>query len=103
MADNVNHPAHYESSCSIECIDSMLIAFGRAAVIHFCECNAYKYIWRYKNKNGMEDLEKAKWYVEKAFTLVDDYTPPEGELETLFNLKEIVTKLIAKEKKNDQS
>jgi ribosomal protein S2 len=76
----------------------MLIAFGREAVIHFCECNAYKYIWRYKNKNGMEDLEKARWYVEKAFTLVDDYTL-EGEFATLFGLKEIVTKLIAKEKK----
>lgn len=100
--DNVNHPAHYESSCSIECIDSMLIAFGRAAVIHFCECNAYKYIWRYKNKNGMEDLEKAKWYVEKAFTLVDDYTL-EGEFATLFDLKEIVTKLIAKEKNVETS
>lgn len=102
MADNVNHPTHYESSCSIECIDSMLIAFGRAAVINFCECNAYKYIWRYKHKNGMEDLEKAKWYVEKAFTLVDDYTL-EGEFATLFNLKETVTKLIAKEKKIETS
>lgn len=64
--DNVNHPSHYESSCSIECIDAMEIAFGMDEVYAFCKLNAFKYIWRHKNKNGWEDLEKALWYINKG-------------------------------------
>ena len=72
MSDNVNHPSHYEKNCSIECIDSMLIAFGEEAVVHFCICNAYKYLWRHTNKNGMEDLDKARWYLRKASDIIDN-------------------------------
>ena len=64
--DNVNHPSHYESSCSLECIEVMEIMFGLQYVYCFCLCNAWKYIWRYKNKNGIEDLEKARWYIDKS-------------------------------------
>lgn len=64
--DNVNHPEHYANSCSLECIDAMLIAYGEQAVYDFCICNAFKYLWRYKNKNGLEDLCKADWYIKKA-------------------------------------
>lgn len=64
--NNVDHPRHYEKTCSMECIEAMEICFGKEAVIHFCKCNAFKYLWRYKNKNGKEDLEKAKWYCEYA-------------------------------------
>ena len=66
MADNVNHPAHYEKSTSLECIDVMEIAFGYEAVTAFCMCNAFKYLWRYKNKNGKEDLDKARWYMKRV-------------------------------------
>ena len=66
MADNVNHPAYYEASTSIECIEAMELMFGEQAVYDFCLCNAYKYIWRHKNKNGLEDLNKAEWYLNKA-------------------------------------
>lgn len=72
MADNVNHPAHYEASTSIECIEAMMLLFGPRAVYDFCMCNAFKYIWRYRNKNGLEDLHKAKWYLDKALEL-DEY------------------------------
>ena len=72
--DPVNHPKHYADTCSLECIDVMLIAFGKDAVISFCMCNAFKYMWRFKNKNGQEDLQKAKWYLNKAEDLgPDDY------------------------------
>lgn len=67
--DNVNHPAHYEGNTSIECIDAMAIAFGVEAVISFCKCNAFKYVWRFKHKNGQEDLDKAMWYVNRANVL----------------------------------
>lgn len=63
--DNIN-PSHYKDSCSIECIEAMLVAFGAEATFDFCVCNAFKYLWRYKNKNGKEDIEKANWYVNKA-------------------------------------
>lgn len=63
--DNIN-PDHYKSETSLECIEAMEIIFGRDAVIDFCVCNAWKYIWRWKNKNGQEDLRKADWYLTRA-------------------------------------
>lgn len=70
--DNIN-PSHYKDECSMECIESMIIAFGVEAVYGFCLCNAYKYLWRYKNKNGMEDINKALWYVNKGEWIYDNY------------------------------
>lgn len=72
--DNIN-PDHYKSSTSLECIEAMEMAFGKAVVIDFCICNAWKYIWRWKHKNGLEDLEKAKWYVDKADDLLGTQIP----------------------------
>lgn len=63
--DNIN-PDHYKNSTSLECIEAMELIFGKESVVNFCVCNAWKYIWRWKHKNGLEDLEKAKWYVKKA-------------------------------------
>ena len=63
MTDNVNNPKHYAGSTSLECIECMRVAFGEDAVYHFCLCNAFKYLWRYKNKNGAEDIDKARWYL----------------------------------------
>ena len=62
-ADNVNHPKHYEGSTSLECIECIRLVFGDEAVYYFCLCNAFKYLWRYKNKNGEEDIKKTKWYL----------------------------------------
>lgn len=55
--DNVNHPSHYETG-SFECIDVMLETQGKEAVKNFCLCNAFKYIYRHNNKNGLEDIKK---------------------------------------------
>ena len=71
--DNVNHPAHYESQTSLECIDVMEIAFGADAVGNFCLCNAFKYLWRYKHKGGKEDLRKAKWYLDRFEVIESEY------------------------------
>lgn len=68
--DNIN-PDHYKNQTSLECIEAMEIIFGRDAVIDFCTCNAWKYIWRWKNKNGTEDLENASWYLERAYNMLD--------------------------------
>lgn len=66
--DNVNHPAHYTQG-GIECIDAMEAAYGTEAVIIFCMCNAYKYIWRNQKKNGTEDIKKCQWYLNKMMEL----------------------------------
>lgn len=62
---NPIRPNHYKS-CSIECIDAMILAFGVEAVAEFCIINAFKYIWRYKDKNGLEDINKAEYYINKS-------------------------------------
>ena len=63
--DNIN-PDHYKSSTSLECIEAMEMIFGNEAVYDFCVLNAFKYIWRWKHKNGSEDLDKAKWYLTRS-------------------------------------
>lgn len=90
MSENINHPKHY-TECSLECIDAMQIAFGEATVYSFCLCNAFKYLWRYQSKNGIEDLKKAEWYLNKAKEMQcfdDDIT--------LSNLYSILKKHISK-------
>lgn len=66
--DNVNHPSHYETG-NFECIDVMIETQGKESVMDFCICNAFKYIYRHNNKNGIEDIKKAKWYLDKYIEL----------------------------------
>lgn len=75
MADNVNHPAHYETG-KFECIDVMVEVFGAEKVAAFCECNAFKYLYRCENKHEtpQEDWEKARWYINKALELTGQET-----------------------------
>ena len=53
MPDMVNHPPHYEVG-KYECIDVMTEIFGREAVMHFCECNAFKYVWRMCRRTALK-------------------------------------------------
>lgn len=64
--DSVNRPAHYASG-NIECIDAMRSAFGDVVVMDFCLCNAFKYLWRARQKHISpdEDVKKAIWYEQK--------------------------------------
>lgn len=68
--DSVNHPNHYAGK--IECIDAMLETQGLGAVQNFCICNAFKYLWRHGRKNGIEDVKKAIWYLNKYIELEED-------------------------------
>lgn len=65
--DNVNHPNHYTGK--YECIDVMAETQGIEAVKNFCICNAFKYLWRHGKKNGVEDMKKATWYLNKFIEL----------------------------------
>lgn len=63
--DNVNHPSHYTQG-KIECIDAIEESTkGLLGIAAVCVANVIKYIWRYKFKNGIEDLKKARWYLDK--------------------------------------
>ena len=62
--DNVNHPQHYNNG-SMECIDEMILVFGKEATINFCLLNAWKYRSRALYKNGQEDMDKSDWYINK--------------------------------------
>lgn len=67
---NVNHPNHYQSKSGLEAID-VIKAFtadlsGEEA---FCIGNAIKYLCRYSKKNGVEDLSKAEWYIERVISI----------------------------------
>lgn len=62
--DSVSHPAHYTSG-GIECIDCIKAALGEN-FMGFLIGNVIKYTYRYKDKNGVEDLKKARWYLDRA-------------------------------------
>jgi len=64
----VNHPNHYASN-KLECIEAMRDIYGDEAVNTFCILNAFKYVWRANKKNGLEDLKKAKWYLDYSINL----------------------------------
>ena len=67
--DNVNHPKHYNVG-NFECIEVMENVFGCEAVMNFCLCNAFKYMFRCEHKqNKHEDIEKAVWYLNKWISL----------------------------------
>lgn len=69
--DPVSHPSHYTNG-GMECIDEMVLIFGREATAHFCLCNAWKYRRRALYKNGEEDLQKSHWYIAKYKELMQD-------------------------------
>lgn len=66
--DMINEPQHYCTG-KYECIDVMQEVFGAEAVQNFCLCNVFKYIYRYKRKNGKQDIFKAQWYLNKFIEL----------------------------------
>lgn len=65
LKDSVNHPEHYTNG-KVECIDALESAtMGLQGIEAVCTANAIKYLWRWKHKNGIEDLKKAIWYINR--------------------------------------
>ena len=68
--DMVNSPSHYTQG-SIECIDAIAqVVKDLDGMEAMCTGNAIKYLWRWKHKNGVEDLKKAQWYLQR---MIDNY------------------------------
>ena len=63
--DPVNSPAHYRVGGEIECIDYIYQQLGAEGIKTYLEGNILKYMHRWSFKNGVEDLRKARWYLEK--------------------------------------
>ena len=68
VEDVVNHPIHYNKS-GIETIDAIK-AMTNEGFEYYLQGNIMKYLWRYKYKNGVEDLEKAQWYLNKLISTI---------------------------------
>lgn len=64
--DPVNHPDHYNRG-RIEVID-----FITDQDLPYCLGNVVKYVSRYRYKNGLEDLKKAAWYLDKQIELLEE-------------------------------
>lgn len=71
MSDPIN-PDHYKTG-KVECIDALEAATVNLTGIEaVCTANVIKYLWRWKQKNGVEDLRKAAWYLEHLIKQQDN-------------------------------
>lgn len=62
MTDLLDNQPHYKNQ-GIEPIDLMRNNFSKEEFAGFLQGNVLKYMLRYKDKNGLEDLKKAKTYL----------------------------------------
>lgn len=78
--DNVNHPSHYTYG-KVECIDAIETATTNLiGPESFLTGQVIKYMWRWRHKNGAEDLKKARWYLNRLIAEVD----PEDKIRSPF-------------------
>lgn len=91
----VSHPDHYQSETGLEVIDVIeAFTFDLKGIEGFDTGNIIKYICRWKEKNGLEDLKKAKWYLDHLITHVEKLEE-ENDPQLSWN------KIINSEKEND--
>lgn len=70
--DMVNHPSHYTQH-KYECIDVIEeVTKNLTGLEAHCIGNIFKYLWRYKDKNGKEDVEKAGWYLARLVKTLEE-------------------------------
>ena len=70
--DKINKPDHYEKG------DYEPVKIIEAYDLDFFEGNILKYLLRYKKKNGLEDLEKAQWYLDCLIRLTEKRLAKKG-------------------------
>jgi hypothetical protein len=69
VTNMVEHPPHYTAG-GVECIDAIMAAVtGLSPQEAVCVANVIKYTWRFKHKNGKQDLQKAEWYIKRLIEL----------------------------------
>ena len=71
VEDVVNKPKHYNQG-TIECIDAIEAMLTHEEFVGYLRRNSLKYRWRFRYKNGTEDLLKAQWYERKLLKVLED-------------------------------
>ena len=66
----VSHPAHYTQG-GIECIEAIKASMTTLEFQGYLKGNAEKYLWRWRNKGGVEDLRKARVYLDWLIKTID--------------------------------
>lgn len=82
MHDPVNSPSHYAQG-GIESIEAIQASMSEEAFKGFLKGNCQKYLWRYENKNGKEDLLKCQWYLNKLIETIEtdeEFSPPAKDI-----------------------
>lgn len=69
--DVVNHPAHYTETGGIECIEAIEAQLTTEEYLGYLRGNCVKYLWRWRNKGGLVDLNKASWYLQRLIETQD--------------------------------
>lgn len=64
-------PDHYKGE--IECIAAIKASMSKIEYMGYLKGNVQKYMWRYREKNGLEDLQKAKVYLEWLIEETGEY------------------------------
>lgn len=91
MNDNVNNPIHYTQG-AVECIDCIKAAIiNKAGIEAFCVGNAIKYLFRYENKNGLEDVKKAQWYINRLIQELEEKELPKPDNTPVDSLDDGIT------------
>lgn len=78
--DMVNHPSHYTAG-SIECIKAIEASMPPDGFQDYCKGNVLKYVWRFRQKNGLEDLKKARVYLNWMIESVEKEQKNNGSLQ----------------------
>lgn len=79
--DNVNSPSHYTQANGLECIDAITAAVsGKSGIEAVCVANVIKYLWRYELKNGVEDVKKAQWYLNRLVSELESKPDPKHDV-----------------------
>lgn len=69
--DMVNHPSHYTETGGIECIEAIEAQLTTEEYLGYLRGNCVKYLWRWRNKGGVVDLNKASWYLQRLIETQD--------------------------------
>jgi len=71
VSDVVNKPEHYRQG-GLECIEAIEASMSREEFQGYLKGNIEKYVWRYRYKNGVQDLHKAKWYLDRLILALEE-------------------------------
>lgn len=70
MKDAIN-PNHYNKG-GVECIDALKSSMTREAFLGHLKATIIAYLWRYEDKNGLEDVKKAQWYLDRLIRTLEN-------------------------------